>query len=102
MAEAIRRMVSDKIPTSRHHGGPKLWDAPLAGLLVRSRRCKAAKLIGIAPKTLRIAAEAGMVDAIHRFRVALGSSAGTYSWAQRQICSSREPELSLATTRDRI
>ena len=37
-AEAIRRMVSDNIPTSRHHGAPKHGDALLAGLL-RCRRC---------------------------------------------------------------
>ena len=37
-AGAIRRMVSDNIPTSRHHGAPKHGDALLAGL-VRCRRC---------------------------------------------------------------
>jgi DNA invertase Pin-like site-specific DNA recombinase len=37
-AEAIRRMVSDNMPTSRHHGAPKHGDALLAGL-VRCRRC---------------------------------------------------------------
>jgi DNA invertase Pin-like site-specific DNA recombinase len=37
-AEAIRRMVSDNIPTSRHHGAPKHGDALLAGLM-RCRRC---------------------------------------------------------------
>jgi hypothetical protein len=37
-AEAIRGMVSDNIPTSRHHGAPKHGDALLAGL-VRCRRC---------------------------------------------------------------
>src|ERR671910_1754118 len=37
-AEAIRRMVSDNVPTSRHHGAPKHGDALLAGLL-RCRRC---------------------------------------------------------------
>ena len=37
-AEAIRRMVSNNIPTSRHHGAPKHGDALLAGL-VRCRRC---------------------------------------------------------------
>jgi len=30
-AEAIRKMVSDNIPTSRHHGAPKHVDALLAG-----------------------------------------------------------------------
>ena len=30
-AEAIRRMVSDNVPTSRHHGAPKHGDALLAG-----------------------------------------------------------------------
>jgi DNA invertase Pin-like site-specific DNA recombinase len=37
-AEAIRKMVSDNTPTSRHHGAPKHGDALLAGLL-RCRRC---------------------------------------------------------------
>jgi hypothetical protein len=37
-AEAIRGMVSDNVPTSRHHGAPKHGDALLAGL-VRCRRC---------------------------------------------------------------
>ena len=37
-AEAIRRMVSDNIPKSRHHGAPKHGDALLAGL-IRCRRC---------------------------------------------------------------
>ncbi|WP_292724315.1 recombinase family protein [Mesorhizobium sp.] len=36
-AEAIRKMVSDNVPTSRHHGAPSM-DALLAGL-VRCRRC---------------------------------------------------------------
>src|SRR3712207_9348442 len=37
-AEAIRGMVSDNTPASRHHGAAKHGDAPLAGLL-RCRRC---------------------------------------------------------------
>ena len=37
-AEAIRRMMSDNVPTGRHHGAPKQGDALLAGL-VRCRRC---------------------------------------------------------------
>ena len=37
-AEAIRLMVSNNVPTSRHHGAPKHGDALLAGLL-RCRRC---------------------------------------------------------------
>ena len=37
-AEAIRKMVSENVPTSRHHGAPKHGDALLAGL-VRCRRC---------------------------------------------------------------
>src|SRR5215813_5602245 len=32
-SEAIRRMVSDNIPNSRHHGAAKHGDALLAGLL---------------------------------------------------------------------
>ena len=37
-AEAIRKMVSENVPTSRHHGAAKHGDALLAGL-VRCRRC---------------------------------------------------------------
>src|SRR5438309_12056056 len=37
-AEAIRKMVSSNVPTSRHHGAPKHGEALLAGLL-RCRRC---------------------------------------------------------------
>ena len=37
-AEAIRKMVSDNVPTGRNHGAPKHGDALLAGL-VRCRRC---------------------------------------------------------------
>ena len=37
-AEAIRKMVSDNVPTSKHHGAPKHGNALLAGL-VRCRRC---------------------------------------------------------------
>jgi DNA invertase Pin-like site-specific DNA recombinase len=37
-AEAIRKMVSDNVPTGRHHGAPKHGDALLAGL-VRCHRC---------------------------------------------------------------
>ena len=37
-AEAIRKMVSDNVPTSRHHGAAKQGDGLLAGLL-RCGRC---------------------------------------------------------------
>jgi DNA invertase Pin-like site-specific DNA recombinase len=37
-AEAIRKMISSNVPTSRHHGAPKHGEALLAGLL-RCRRC---------------------------------------------------------------
>ncbi|HTO59613.1 MAG TPA: recombinase family protein [Bradyrhizobium sp.] len=37
-AETIRQMISNNVPTSRHHGAPKHGDALLAGLL-RCRRC---------------------------------------------------------------
>jgi hypothetical protein len=37
-AEAIRKMVSSNVPTSRHHGAPKHGDALLAGLLRCRRR----------------------------------------------------------------
>ena len=38
-AEAIRMMVSNNVPTSRHHGAPEHGDALLAELL-RCRRCR--------------------------------------------------------------
>lgn len=38
MAEAIRKMISDNVPQSRHHGAAKHGSALLAGLL-RCRRC---------------------------------------------------------------
>jgi hypothetical protein len=37
-AEVIRRMVSENVPTSRHHGAAKHGDSLLAGL-IRCRRC---------------------------------------------------------------
>src|SRR5207302_10269586 len=37
-SEAIRRIVSDNIPNSRHHGAAKHGDALLAGL-IRCHRC---------------------------------------------------------------
>lgn len=37
-AEAIRTMVNNNLPTSRHHGAPKHGDALLAGM-IRCRRC---------------------------------------------------------------
>jgi DNA invertase Pin-like site-specific DNA recombinase len=37
-SEAIRKMVSDNVPTGQHHGAPKHGDALLTGL-VRCRRC---------------------------------------------------------------
>src|SRR5262249_1932913 len=38
-AEAIRRMVSENVPTSRHHGAAKHGDALLAGLDNGEPRC---------------------------------------------------------------
>jgi len=37
-AEEIRKMVSDNVPTSRHHGAPKHGNSLLAGL-VRCKKC---------------------------------------------------------------
>lgn len=37
-AEEIRKMISDNVPASRHHGAPKHGDALLAGLF-RCKRC---------------------------------------------------------------
>src|SRR3954468_5742861 len=44
-AEAIRSMVSDNTPASRHHGAPKHGDALLAGLL----RCRPLRAQADAP-----------------------------------------------------
>jgi hypothetical protein len=63
-AEAIRRMVSDNIPTSRHHGAPKHGDALLAGL-VRCGRCGrklVARYTGTKHTIPRYACDRGRLD----------------------------------------
>ena len=84
-AEAIRRMVSDNVPTSRHHGAPKHGDALLAGL-VRCQRCiafgglrvddaiEAAVLKVVEPGAIAaaIAAEAELSQRRDQVREALG------------------------------
>ena len=63
-AEAIRRMVSDNIPTSRHHGAPKHGDALLAGL-VRCRRCGrklTVRYSGVKHNIPRYACHRGLLD----------------------------------------
>ena len=63
-AEAIRRMVSENIPTSRHHGAPKHGDALLAGL-VRCRRCGrklTARYSGVKHNIPRYACHRGLLD----------------------------------------
>lgn len=63
-AEAIRRMVSENIPTSRHHGAPKHGDALLAGL-VRCRRCGrklTVRYTGVKHNIPRYACHRGLLD----------------------------------------
>jgi hypothetical protein len=63
-AEAIRRMVSDNMPTSRHHGAPKHGDALLAGL-VRCRRCGrklTVRYTGVKHDIPRYACHRGLLD----------------------------------------
>jgi DNA invertase Pin-like site-specific DNA recombinase len=63
-AEAIRRMVSENIPTSRHHGAPKHGDALLAGL-VRCRRCGrklTVRYSGVQHNIPRYACHRGLLD----------------------------------------
>ena len=63
-AEAIRRTVSDNIPTSRHHGAPKHGDALLAGL-VRCRRCGrklTVRYTGMKHNIPRYACHRGLLD----------------------------------------
>jgi hypothetical protein len=63
-AEAIRTMVSDNIPTSRHHGAPKHGDALIAGL-VRCRRCGrklTVRYSGVKHNIPRYACHRGLLD----------------------------------------
>src|SRR5829696_4325427 len=63
-AEAIRRMMSDNVPTSRHHGAPKHGDALLAGL-VRCRRCGrklTVRYSGVKHNIPRYACHRGLLD----------------------------------------
>jgi DNA invertase Pin-like site-specific DNA recombinase len=63
-AEAIRKMVSDNAPTSRHHGAPKHGDALLAGL-VRCRRCGrklTVRYSGVKHNIPRYACHRGLLD----------------------------------------
>ena len=63
-AETIRRMVSENIPTSRHHGAAKHGDALLAGL-VRCRRCGrklTVRYSGVKHNIPRYACHRGLLD----------------------------------------
>ena len=63
-AEAIRRMVSDNVPTSRHHGAPKHGHALLAGL-VRCRRCSRKLMVrytGMKHNIPRYSCHRGLLD----------------------------------------
>jgi DNA invertase Pin-like site-specific DNA recombinase len=63
-AEAIRTMVSENIPTSRHHGAPKHGDALLAGI-VRCRRCGrklTVRYSGVKHNIPRYACHRGLLD----------------------------------------
>ena len=63
-AEAIRRMVSDNMPTGRHHGAPKHGDALLAGL-VRCQHCGrklTVRYTGMKHNIPRYACHRGLLD----------------------------------------
>jgi Recombinase/Recombinase zinc beta ribbon domain len=63
-AEAIRRMVSDNMPTSRHHGAPKHGEALLAGL-VRCQHCGrklTVRYTGMKHNIPRYACHRGLLD----------------------------------------
>jgi DNA invertase Pin-like site-specific DNA recombinase len=63
-AEAIRRMVHENVPTSRHHGAPKHGDALLAGL-IRCRRCGrklTVRYSGVNHNIPRYACHRGLLD----------------------------------------
>jgi DNA invertase Pin-like site-specific DNA recombinase len=63
-AEAIRRMVSDNMPTSPHHGAPKHGDALLAGL-VRCQHCGrklTVRYTGMKHNIPRYACHRGLLD----------------------------------------
>src|SRR5271167_1908301 len=63
-AETIRKMVSDNMPTSRHHGAPKHGDALLAGL-VRCQHCGrklTVRYTGMKHNIPRYACHRGLLD----------------------------------------
>jgi DNA invertase Pin-like site-specific DNA recombinase len=63
-AEAIRKMVSENVPTSRHHGAPKHGDALIAGL-IRCRRCGrklTVRYSGLKHNIPRYACRRGLLD----------------------------------------
>ena len=69
-AEAIRSMVSDNVPTSRHHGAPKHGDALLAGL-VRCQHCGrklTVRYTGMKHNIPRYACHRGPASRVHRQR----------------------------------
>jgi len=66
-AEAIRRMVSENVPTSRHHGAAKHGDALLAGL-IRCGRCGrklAVRYTGASHGIPRYCCHRGSIDRRH-------------------------------------
>src|SRR6266480_3160366 len=73
-AEAIRTMVSNNVPTSRHHGAPKHGDALLAGI-IRCRRCGrklTLRYTGAKHDILRYSCSRAWMDNAEPFCIAFG------------------------------
>ncbi|MER9751377.1 recombinase family protein [Mesorhizobium sp. M0140] len=88
-AEAIRKMVSDNVPTGRHHGAPKHGDALLAGLV----RCGRKLTVRYTePSTTFRAILAGVVCLTMASRVASPSGYASTTPSRKLFCglSSRE------------
>ena len=98
-AELIRRMVSENLPTSSHHGAPKYGDGLLAGL-IRCRRC-GRKLTSAIPPPMTIfrATVAGAAGSTAASRDALRSAACVSMTPSRQLSwrwSARQPVAAAA------
>jgi DNA invertase Pin-like site-specific DNA recombinase len=111
-AEAIRRMVSENVPTSRHHGAPKHGDALLAGL-VRCRRCGrklTVRYSGVKHNIPRYACHRGLLDngeprciAFGGLRVDDAIEAALLQVVEPgAIAAAVEAEMEAATRRDQV
>ena len=111
-AEAIRRMVSDNVPTSRHHGAPKHGDALLAGL-VRCRRCGrklTVRYIGHEAQHPALCLQSWLARqrraALHRLRRVAGRRrhrGGLLRWSSRERSRRRwRPRAEASQRRDQV